>query len=468
MFWKVVRVEWRNLLAEKAVGWLLGLLAVMAAYAAWSGATSVDVSRAAAQAAVAAEAAQLAELKAQLAAVEAGGPALPYSRDPGDPAVAGRGLAGRLVALPPTPLASIAAGQRDMLAGTVRLTTQSRLTATPQGEAAMTGPTRQMTGAFDLAFVFVVLLPLLIIALTYDLVAGERERGTLALVLSQPVSLATFVMGKAFQRALVVVGVTLVLAAAALAGAGDGLLGGDGLARAALYLGALVAYALFWFAAAVAVNARGRSSAGNALALVGLWLALVVAVPGLVRVVVEAAYPPPSRVELVNLTREATSEIEEELTALEGTHGEGAPAGDRLLSVQEELDQRIGPVVVRFREQLAAQQSLVDGLRFLSPALVLHEALVDVAGTGALRQARFDAQVDAFHHEWRAFFFDRVRAGQRLTSADYDALPAFAFVEEPVSSLALRVGGGVLGLVLPALVLLAWAATGLRRVGRLA
>lgn len=473
MLWTVVQVEGRNLLAERGAWWLFGLLAAFVAYAAWSGASSAAAHRAATRAAVEEEDRKLADLRAQLAAIEAGGPDAPHAEDPADPALVGAGLGARAVALPPTPTASIAAGQRDAHPAVVRLTTQSRLAQPPRGDVALRGPTSQRAGPFDLAFVFVYLLPLLIIALTYDLLAGERERGTLALVLSQPVSLATFVLGKSLQRAMVVGGATVVLAGGALLLSADGLASADGAVRAGLYLAALLAYATFWFAAAVAINSRGRSSAGNALALVGLWLALVVALPGLVRVVVEATYPPPSRVELVNLARSAASEIEEELSALEGDHGaepDESPAETRarLLATQEALDARVRPVVQRFREQLEAQQRLVDRLRFVSPAIAVHEALVDVAGTGAHRQQRFEAQVDAFHGTWRAFFAERVRAGRPLASADYAALPTFTFEDEPTGELAARVGLGLLGLLVPAGLLLAFSASGLRRVGRLA
>lgn len=457
MFWTVVRVEARNLRAERALWGLLALLAALVAGAAWSGAASARARQATVEGAVEAEERRLAEVRARLVAGTG-------RDDPGDPVIAGR-LIAHLAVLPPAPLAALARGQGD--ADSARVTTDSRLSARG-AEAAIAGPTVQATGAFDLAFVFVYLLPLLIIGLTYDLLAGERERGTLALVLAQPVSLRTFVLGKACLRAAVVVGVTLGLAAAALALSADGLATPGGLAHTALYLGALLAYALFWFAAAVAVNARGRTAAGNALALVGVWLVLVVAVPGLVRMAVEVAYPPPSRVELANLVRDAASEIEEELTALQGDHGAAAPAGLRLLAVQEALDARIQPVVARFRDQLAQQQRLVNRLRFLSPALVLNEAVVDLAGTGGDAARRFDGQVDAFHGQWRAFFAERARAGQRLTPADLDGLPTFAFVPEPLGDQAARVGLGVLGLLLPALALLLMSAPGLRRVGRLA
>ena len=468
MLWTVVRIEARNLLAEKTVWAVLALLGAMVAYAAWTGTTAVAVERQAMATALTEQQGRLQALRARLQAIEAGGPAARHDDDPADPALVGGKLAAQVAVLPPGPLAAVAVGQRDLAAGIVHVTSQGKLGAT--GAATLAGPTRLMTGAFDLAFVLVYLLPLVIIALTYDLLAGERERGTLALVLAQPVSLATFVLGKTLQRGLVVSGVTVGLALLAVAASAHDLTSTDGLLRLGLYLAALVAYAGFWFAAAVAVNARGQTSAGNALALVGLWLTLVVVVPGIVRVVVQAAYPPPSRVELVNLTRAAAAEIETELSALEGKHeaaGTGSAkamaATERVVTVQEALEKRAAPVLRAFRAQLSAQQALVDKLRFLSPAIVLHEALGDIAGTGATRQQHFSNQVDGFQAAWRTYFFTRIHARKRLTSADHATLPRFAFVEETPAVLGARVGGGIAGLLLPAALLVVFAGAVLRK-----
>jgi len=471
MLWTVVRIEARNLVAEKTVWVVLALLCAMVAYAAWTGTVSVRAERQAMVAALAEQQGRLEALRSRLQALEAGGPAARHDDDPADPAQVGQKLAAQVAVLPPGPLAAVAVGQRDLAPGIVHITSQGKLGAT--GDATLAGPTRLMTGAFDLAFVFVYLLPLVIIALTYDLLAGERERGTLALVLAQPVSLATFVLGKTLQRGLVVSGVTVALALLAVAASAPDLASADGLLRLGLYLAALIAYAAFWFAAALAVNARGQTSAGNALALVGLWLTLVVVVPGIVRVVVEAAYPPPSRVELVNLTRAAAAEIETELSALEGKHERPATGPDkavaateRIVAVQEALEKRAAPVLLAFRTQLAAQQTLVDKLRFLSPAIVLHEALGDVAGTGASRLQDFAKQVDTFQAAWRRYFFSRIHARQKLTSADHATLPRFAFVEETPAVLGARVSGGIAGLLLPAALLVLFAAAVLRKGSR--
>ena len=466
MLWTVIRVEWRSLARERAVWAVLALFAVLVAYGALGGGQHARAERQAIDAALDEEASRIAHLREELSAIAAGAP-VRHASDPRSALIVGRDLGRRAATLPPGALASVSIGQRDLLPHTIHVTTQARLADGADADAG--SPTRRMSGAFDLAFVFVFLLPLVILALTYDLLAGERERGTLGLVLSQPISLSTFILGKAAQRAALLIAVVLSLGLLGPALSGGGLSGESAPVRVALYAGLLVAYSAFWFAAAVAVNAWGRSSAGNALALVGLWLGLVVVIPGLVSVAIDAVHPAPSRVELVNLARAAASEAEAQASAIEGDHGEDrARVGSdrsarRAVDVQEDLERRVQPVVDAFRDQLSRQQRLVDRARFLSPAIVLHEGLNEVAGSGVARHQRFSEQVDAFHEAHKRFFFDRIRRGADLAPADYDAMPRFTYVEEPPASLARRVGAGLLGLALPAAALLALALAGLRR-----
>lgn len=467
MLWTVIRVEWLSLVRERAVWAVLALFALAVGYGALGGGLFVRGERRAIEAVALEESTRVTRLREELAAIAAGSAQVRHAADPRSPLIVGRELGRRAATLPPGPLAPVSIGQRDLLPHTMFVTTQARL-ADEGADADGSSPTRRMSGAFDPAFVFVFLLPLVIIALTYDLLAGERERGTLELVLSQPVSLATFVLGKALQRAGLLVFTVLALGLLGAALAGGDLTAEGGPLRAGLFAGLLAAYSIFWFSAAVFVNAWGRSSAGNALSLVGLWLGLVVVVPGLVSVAVDAVHPPPSRVTLVNLAREAASEAEAQATAIEGDHGKDpARAGDRsarrAVEVQEDLARRVQPVVEAFGEQLSRQQGLVDRLRFVSPAIVLHEGLNEVAGSGVARHRHFAEQVGRFHEEHKQFFFERVRRGAELSPADYDAMPRFEHREEPAGAVAGRVGMGLLGLLAPSAGLILLAIVGLRR-----
>ena len=256
--------------------------------------------------------------------------------------------AAQFALLPPAPLAPIAMGQRDLHPQAVRVTNSIHLIRERETETPMAGPTRLRTGPFDPAFLFVVLFPLVIIALSYELLSGERERGTLAMLLSQPVSQSALVMGKASARGAVLSLVTLALALAGLVVAGAELDSGAAWSHVGLYALILILWGVFWFATAIAVNSRGGTSAKNALVLVGLWLVLVVIIPGLFNAGVNSIYPPPSRVELLHEAREVTQETEAELNNLVGRHDVNPKRGDlakKVVLVQDELAKRSAPVL---------------------------------------------------------------------------------------------------------------------------
>ena len=456
-----MRVEWRNLRRERWFWAIVAAFAMAIAFAALESGQLVRAESARAATIETQATARVASLTAEVEAIAAGG-AVRAQADPTSPLSVGRDLLPRPAQLPHAPLAPLSVGQRDVLPQTVMLTTRGRIAHASEGETQSAA--QRAAGPFDLSFVLVFLLPLVIIATTFDLLSRERERGTLALVLSQPLSLRTFVLGKAAVRFVVLASLTLGFA---LSGA---LLGGAGLARegaaGALALSAmlLVGYTLFWFALALLVNAWGRSSAANALALVGVWLALAIVVPGLAGIAVESTHPAPSRVELVNRTREAAREASARATELEGDHGKPAAetSSRSALLAQAELERQLSPVLADFQERLSAQQALVDKLRFASPALLVHEGLADVSGSGVTRHQHFSKQVDAYQRELQAFFHERVEAGRSLAAEDYAALPRFQYVEPAPGALVARVLGAVAAMLALTLCLSALALAGLR------
>ena len=392
------------------------------------------------------------------------------ARDPRNAVWMGQEGAARLAVLPPAPLASVAMGQRDFRPQAVRVTSALNLILERETETPMAGPTRLQTGAFDPAFLFVVLFPLVIIALSYELLSGERERGTLAMLLSQPVSQGAFVLGKALARLTALSGLTLVFAFLGLLIAGGSFFQREESFHFLLYAGVLVGWATFWFATAILVNSRGGSSAKNALVLVGIWLVVVVVVPGLVNVGVDTFYPPPSRIELLHEAREAARDIQKELNNLEGRHDVDPKAGDgarKIIRVQDELVKRSEPVLKELNEKLQERQTILSALRFLSPAILVQLSLEDVAGSGSIRHARFEKQADSFHREFRAFFSERVQSGLEMRTKDLRQLPSFEFKEEPTKALAARTAVSVGALLLLSMLLGLGARPGLEKVGRL-
>lgn len=467
--WTVFKLEWQLLRRDPAVVWVLGIFAIFLILASLAGGRDVarlETGLATSQNEVSN---RLDAHRRNLVELEAGNSPI-RSKDPRNVSWMGQEGAAQLATLPPGPLSFIAVGARDLSPQALRMTSRVHLIQERETETPMVGPSRLRTGAFDPAFVFVVLYPLAVIALSYQLLSGERERGTLAMLLSQPLSQKALVGGKAAARLVALCGVTLVFAVLGLLAAGVDVGGPAAFTHILLYTAVLVAWGALWFAAAVWVNARGTSSTHNALVLVGAWLVLVVVIPGLLQVGVDTFYPAPSKIELLHEARESTQKIEGDLNALEGRHDINPKMGKTAKSIdaiQEKLAERAAPVLEAVSQRRRERAELVDKLRFLSPAIVVQLALEDVAGTGHRRYQRFEVQSEAYHTQYRAFFSERLERDGPLESRDLKALPSFTFVEEGVSALISRVVTNVAILLALALLLLGAGRRGLSQIGRL-
>lgn len=471
MFSRLLRHEWRALSTDATIWVVAGVFALAIGYGVWNGARWVVFQRTALVTAQAEERDRYTRLTGQIAELAKGGKVSPFA-DPRSPSNIGGRLGPRYAAMPPGPLAALAIGQSDLLPYYFKVSTESR--ATIMAATELENPQRLLVGRFDLAFVLVYLYPLLILALTYNMVSSEKEHGTLALALAQPVSLATLMTGKIAIRALLLVGVVVGVSVVALAATGT-TLGVDGVGpRFALWLAVVAAYGAFWFALAIFIAALGRASASNATIVSSAWLVLVVLLPALFNLVANAAFPVPSRVEMVQAMRVAADEANAEgsrlLAGYYEDHPELAVGGSEQamndftiirVAVDDDVERRVRPVIDRYDRQIESQQRTIDSLRFLSPAVLMQDALNDLAGTGTPRHRHFLAQVSAFHVAWRAYFTPLIF--KKATMTDLDVTPRFTFVEEPTSAVASRIVGALVGLMIPALAL-GWV--GMRRLAR--
>lgn len=462
-----LRAETLILRREGAVWLALLALAAATLFSLYTGAARVAAQQDLVAAARAEETQRIEGLKKSLDKLEKGETEAepPPYRDPRNAAFMGGGPAARVAALAPQPLALAATGQSDLYPPVVKVTTGSKDGFLFADE--IENPAHLLNGATDLAFIVTYVYPLVILALAFNLLAGEREQGALAMTLAAARKPGQALAGKLFARVCAPIGTILAATALGVAvfGGGSALLSADFARLAAVVL----VYGLFWAALAAAVDGLGRSSAFNALTLIGLWVALALIAPAAINSLAAFAHPAPSRIDMTLAARAAATDADKARDAtlaryVEEHPGEkhgGAREGTlRRLATQEAAFQRVEDVIAQHDAQLVRQRALADRLRFLSPALLAYGALADVAGTGEARYRDFLERIGAFHLDWRAFFLTRAQAGASMTAADYDALPRFG--NEDAGSADLL--APLLGLALPALLLAALAARGFRRV----
>lgn len=478
MLIRIIQNELRNLSRDRTLWLITGLLAVIVGYGIYNGASWIRFQKETIHEVTTEETQKFTAIRSEIAKLNDGSAQPVPFADPRDPAFAGRNIGQRYAVMPPAPLAALSIGQSDLYPYYFRITTRSKQAFINSDE--IENPNNLLAGRFDLAFVIVYLYPLLILALSYNLLSAEKESGLLAMLGSQPVSLRTIVLGKIALRAsmILILSIGFSLVGVLLSGidsAGNGS-GAEVALRLGLWVLVVAAYGAFWFAVAVAVNALGRSSATNAIVLSGAWLLFVLIVPSLVNLAATTYYPVPSRVELINAIRVASNEATAEGSNLLAQYYEDHPEliaeaktqdptgfAFRFYATQEKVDRSIQPVLNRFDEQLVRQQTLVDAARFLSPAIITQEALNDIAGTSVSRYRHFLSQVDSFHGAWKTFFVPKVFRQVKLNISDYDQMPDFVWQEEALNSVVNRVAVGLIGLLAPALLVGALGIFAIRR-----
>lgn len=342
--------------------------------------------------------------------------------------------ASRVAAMPPAPMAALSTGQSDLYTHTVK----PGLFGAPYllSFSELSNPVQLMFGAFDLAFVLIYLMPLLILAAGYNLLSAEQEQGVTRLVLSQPVSLFGWLFYKMLFRFFfmtVVVGISLALAVTV-----SGIPWNPSLITVLL----LVAlYIFFWFMIALIVNASGKASGTNAVTVVSVWVILVLLVPAVISQCAGSLHPVPSRIQMIHQMRTAQAAAEREadkiLVGYYRDHPELAPrdttAQNRYqfylgyLASQEVVEAAVAPVQQAYQAEMDDQQHFVEWFRFLSPALILQDAFNDVAGTSPRHYTAYRNQVIAFSDTWRSYFLPRMFQNEWMTSQDITQLPSFQY-----------------------------------------
>ncbi len=357
------------------------------------------------------------------------------------------------------PVESFSVGLTDLLPKQAEISIWKR-PDTLFGRYQLESPLTLLAGRFDLSFVVLYLLPLFLLALSYDLLASEREDGRLALLLIQPVALPRLFTAKLLARLLPLTAFLVIVVGGGAMAAGMPL---AALPRVAGWLMVAWLYGVFWLAVCGLVAAYTRRPETAAAALAAIWLLVVLIIPGLLDVGVRTASPVPSRLEAVTAQRAASTEASRASAELLATyyheHPELATNGQQggflpaYYASEREVERQIAPLLTDFDDRLTRQQALVSRWRFTSPAVVAQEALNELAGVGLDRHRDFSEQARAFLASWHAEMAPRIFLGQSLAAADFDRLPSFEFAEPPVSSG--RMVGAVLGLLLPSVVALA-------------
>lgn len=405
-----------RLTRSKGVSVAVVLLLAIGVYAAWRGARNIEATASSVVAAETAYEDQLDYLLSIYPPTTEAGEVLYYLAFPAPQ--------------PSLPLGALARGRTEVETASLRV----RLLALEGQlyEHETVNPRLAAAGDLDLAFLLIALLPLLIIALTYDLASSEREGGTWNLVrlFARPRRLLAVKLASRACLVGVAVGVPIVLAASLAGFRFDG--------RAAWAVGLIALHTLFWFALCLGVASGRRSSTANAMIMVGTWVALTLLAPAALSLANAILHPVPEALELTVRQRQGYHEAWD-LTKDETMQGffEDYPEwSDR--TVPEEVftwawyyamnhrgdraarhASHAYRAVLREREQWARRWSL------FVPPLAAQLALDRLAATDLGAQLAYQDAVRRYHERLKTHFYPLFFDAAPIDAVDWDQVPVF-------------------------------------------
>lgn len=424
--------EARIVSREPVVRWATVILVALAVLALWNGARFAAARNAEAGAEVTRSLDKRDADKAVLRA-EAADPATFNPWGPSEPTKADWNAARA-----PGPLAALSFGREDIapLSATVSLFMVRADNLFRKYEFG--SPVALAAGRFDAGFLLVLLAPLFLLALGYGVVAEERESGRLRIAAVQGPGGGSRLLLRLLLRQLpVYVGFAVI--------AIGGVVMLDLSWRLILWLGVTLLHLLFWSGVTAVIASVPRRQEVLALIAAAVWLSLVLLLPAAGAALARAAAPATSQLQLINATRSASLEANrrllENLQGYVSDHPEMAGVGvsnddwaAKLYVSQLVIERQIAPVLAQQQSADRDQARWTEALRFLSPTSIADQALLEIAGAGAARQAAYVKQATAFLAHWRATLSPMIFQQQRLTPERIDGLPRFLFREPPVRS----------------------------------
>ena len=361
---------------------------------------------------------------------------------------------------PPSPLMLLATGQSDLVPNSYKVGLYGKLEWQGRGRVnqQLEHPLLLKASRFDLAFVILYLYPPLILAVSYNMISGERDARTLPMLLAQPISLRSLVIGKLICRAAFIFGPVIGFSLLGLLLSRTDLSGGNWI-RLLWWIIAVLLYGCFWFALAALVNAFGKSSAATALALAVLWLAFLFIIPSIINFIATTAYPVPARIEYLNQVRAAEDKSRSDRKRLVADYlrahpelaqygwtidnlGVGYPQVPEAMPEKIEAEEAIAllrPVIARYQRQLDGQQRVVNRLGISSPAILMQSVLYDLAGTGKAHHEHFLRQVNAFNEAWNDYFDFKPFHREMVNASDYEHFPRFIYQPEMTGAVVKRI-----------------------------
>ncbi len=329
-----------------------------------------------------------------------------------------------------SPTAGLCLGQRDLFPTYYRINLTDL--ARQMNTAELANPMKLLTGNFDLSYVFIFLLPLLIISLFFNLYSDEKEKGTLSLLQAQAISLNTILLDKGFLRLLTVWAISAFLLVLGF------LIQGVSIANNAdiffQWLLVIFAYTLLWTLFMAGIVALKKGTAVSAMLGLGVWLITTLIMPALLNLFVSANEPLPNRAEIIHAVRAANNrnwdspksfvlekfyEDNPQYSQEDTTHFYKWYYASFAL-----LDKEANTIRNDFNTQINKRNKLIKKWEWMAPAAMVYEHLSKISKTNRESHLHFMEATHDFHDRLKAIYYSKIFAEEKFNQQDLRVIQA--------------------------------------------
>ena len=265
----------------------------------------------------------------------------------------------------------------------------------------------------DWAFIIGSILSLIALWFTFDAFSGERERGTLRLMLANSIPRHTVLIGK-FLGALLSISIPFALAALVnlllISTASTVHLTAEAWGRLSIIFALALLYTSLFVALGLLVSARVQQSAVSLMILLLMWVTLVVFMPSTLASIASSFSPATSFDEFWK----QRNPIEEDLWDKYDEWLWSSKVDDKTLrgkgaffTENAEREERRHEERLRYR---SSQVYRARAITSISPATLLQHLIEGFAGTGFERHLQFVENTQRYARQLREFVADTDRA----------------------------------------------------------
>ncbi len=266
----------------------------------------------------------------------------------------------------------------------------------------------------DWSFIIGYVLSLIALLFTFDSISGERERGTLRLILANALPRYTVLIGK-FLGALISLSIPFTLAVLmnllVISTSSNVHLGAEAWGRLGIISFIALLYTCLFLALGLLVSARVQRSAVSLVILLLVWVSLVVFMPGTLAAIAGDSASPKATHGLYERSWQLHYALEDQYSsrwrAARGDSRKRMEVDGAFVS--EDAEQQEHLQEARLKQQIS-QVNRARAITRLSPVTIFQHLLESFAGTGFERHQQFLENVKVYAREYREFVVDTDKA----------------------------------------------------------